>query len=423
MSFCITRNKRGSLEIEGRAVSYLAKRFGTPLFVVCEKHLRKKCREFKNLFSSYYPKVIVAYSYKTNYLPFICKIMKEEGYWAEVASSLELYIARKIGHSPQKIIFNGPAKTYPELLEAMKFNIGIINIDSLSELEKIIFLSKKYNFKTNIGIRINAQSLLKTRKWSKFGIDFENILEACKLIIKSKNLKYRGLQFHLGTQIKNIYLYKEMIKKVVYISKKIYEKYNLNTEFIDIGGGFPVETLIPMKTKIRKMPSIKKISCEICSTLKREISKTNIELPTLVLEPGRVLISSPIFLLLKVIATKKISKIGRVVITDGGLNILPESEYYKYEIIPDKIRGKKEITQVAGPLCMEEDLIGINRKLPSIHENDILVVLDAGGYSISLSWQFIKPRPAVILINSKRNVEIIRKPESFKDILTLDKFS
>lgn len=422
MGQCIIRNKKGHLQIEGKRISSLIKDFGTPLFIVCEKHLRKKYREFKHLFTSYYPKTIVSYSYKTNYLPFICKILKEERCWAEVTSSMELNIAKKIGQDFKKIIFNGPAKTDQELLEAIQSNIAILNVDSLNELKKIIFLSKKYNLKANIGFRVNVSPFLKTRKWSKFGIDIDDLFKACELTLNSKNLKYMGLHAHLGTQITTIEPYKKLIKQMVDISKKIHERYNLSTEFIDIGGGFPVENLPPLKNKVKKIPSIENFSNEICLTLKKEITKADMKLPTLILEPGRSLISSPVFLLLKVITTKEISKIGKIAIVDGGLNILPESEYYRYEIIPNIVKGKKELIQIAGPLCMEEDLIGINRKLPTVHEGDILVVLNAGSYSISLSWQFIKTRPAVVLIDRNKTIKVIRKSENIGNVLNLDCF-
>jgi diaminopimelate decarboxylase len=421
MAMCLTRNGRGYLQIEGIDVSFLSKNFGTPLFVICENHLRENYRNFRDLFLSYYPKTIIAYSYKTNYLPFICKIIKEVGSWAEVTSSLELNLARKIGHDPKKTIFNGPAKTYRELLEAMKFGVKIINIDSLSELKKIILLSKKYKLKSGIGLRLNIPFL--NQKWSKFGMDIEDVFEACKLIMQFKNLKYEGLHAHLGTQITTLQPYKKIIKLMVNVSEEIYKNYDLETKIFDIGGGFPVRDLLPLKIKNVNIPKVEDIARVIGSTFKKRIKKS-MKFPFLILEPGRIIVSSPIFLLLKVISVKTLNNIGKVVVVDGGLNILPEAEYFRYDIIPHLIRrGKREKIQIVGPLCMEEDVIGIDRTLPPIHEGDILVVLNAGGYSISLSWQFIKSRPAIILINSNKNIKLIRKAENFRDIFKLDLFT
>lgn len=409
------------LEIEGKNVLQLSKKFGTPLFVVCEEHLRENYKKFRDLFISHYPKTIVAYSYKTNYLPFICNVIKEEGGWAEVVSSLELNIAKKVHVDSKKIIFNGPVKTYQELLEAMKLGVRLINVDSLSELKKIILISKKYGLTANVGIRLNTSFF--GPGYNKFGVNEDDALKACELISKSKNLKYEGLHGHLGSQITTTKPYKKLIKYQISISEEIYRKYNLSTNFIDVGGGFPVRELSPSGTK--KIPKIEEFAEVICSTLKKGIAKTDVKPPFLVLEPGRAIVSSPIFLLLKVIATKITRNMGKIVFTDGGINILPLAEYFryfKYEITPNVIRGgKRERVQIAGPLCMEEDLIGIDRTLSSIKEGDILVVSNTGAYTISLSLQFIKPRPRVVAIDQENNVKVVRESESVEDILKLDK--
>lgn len=421
MTPCLTRDKKQMIEIEGKNVLYLSKKFGTPLFIICEQHLRESYKNFRNLFASHYPRTIVAYAYKANYLPFVCNVIKEEGGWAEVGSSLELDIAKRINVDPKTIIFNGPAKTYQELFEAMKLGVKIINIDSLSELKKIIFLSKKYNLTANIGIRVNTSFF--DSKWNKFGLSKKDILIACKTLTKMKRLKYVGLHAHLGTQLITTKPYKQLIKDLVNISEEIKRKYNLDTDFIDIGGGIPVRDLPPKGIKKYQIPSVEEFAKVICSTLKKEVAKSNMKLPFLVLEPGRIIVSSPIFLLLKVIATKRIQNAGKIIFTDGGLNILLESEYFEYDIIPSMIReGKKEKIQIAGPLCMQDDLIGTNRILPPIKEGDILVVVNAGGYSISLSWQFTKTKPAVVLIDCNNKVRLLRRPENIHDIFRLDLF-
>ena len=418
---CITRDKNQTLEIERKNVLELAEKFGTPLFIICERHLKESYRKLTTTFTSYYPKAIVAYAYKANYLPFICNVINKEGGWSEVASSFELNIAKRIGVNPKKIIFNGPAKTHDELLEAMKLGVRMINIDSLSELKKIVFLSKKYNLQANIGIRVNTSSL--DSRWDKFGLNEKDILTACEILTKMKKVKYTGLHAHLGTQMISPKPYQQLVRYLVNISEDIKKRYNLETRFIDIGGGIPVRGIPPVGIRKSKIPRIKEFAKVVCSTLKKEIIKTKMRPPFLVVEPGRIIVSSSIFLLLKIIATKRIQTIGKIVFTDGGLNILPESQYFEYDIIPAVIReGKREKLQIAGPLCMQDDLIGRNRILPPVKEGDILIVLNAGGYSLSLSWQFAKPRPAVVLIDCNNRVRLLRRQENVEDILRLDLF-
>jgi len=307
------------------------------------------------------------------------------------------------------------AKTFHELTKALKWGVGLINVDSLNELQKLMSLSKKHDFLAKVCIRVNVAFF--GQKWNKFGMTKKDAMRACKLLSKSENLKYVGLHAHLGTQVGSTRPYKRLIKYMVGVSKELKEKYGLITYFMNIGGGFSVPSLPPLHTK-HKISKPNEFAEAIATTLKTEIAKHGLELPYLVLEPGRILVSSPIVLLLKVIAIKSLQNVGKIILVDGGLNILPESEYYQYKIVPVVIRGSsKTRAQIAGPLCMQEDVIGRDRILSPIKQNDILAVLDAGGYSATLSWQFIKTKPAVVLIGSDDKTRLIRKAESTADAL------
>jgi diaminopimelate decarboxylase len=141
--------------------------------------------------------------------------------------------------------------------------------------------------------------------------------------------------------------------------------------------------------------------------------------PTLALEPGRALVGPTTLLATKVIATKQVSGI-KWVITDAGLNLIPEAELNRYRIVPTVMRkGKPERVNVAGPLCFHEDIIRYGTEMPPIQEGDILAILDVGAYSISLSWQFIKLRGGVCLLCDGK-YEIIRRHEIVEDVLRLD---
>jgi diaminopimelate decarboxylase len=120
-----------------------------------------------------------------------------------------------------------------------------------------------------------------------------------------------------------------------------------------------------------------------------------------------------------VIAAKQVSGI-KWVITDAGLNLIPEAELNRHRIVSAVVRrGKPERVNVAGPLCFHEDIIRCGIRMPPIREGDILAILDVGAYSISLSWQFIKLRGGVCLLCDGK-YETIRRPETIEDVLRLD---
>jgi diaminopimelate decarboxylase len=387
--------------IGDKNISFLVKKFGTPIFIFSEMELLRSYKQLKDCFSHYYPRVIIAYSFKTNYTPYICRVLKKIGAWAEVTSLLELRIAQKVGYD-SKIIFNGPCKTKEEIIEAIKLN-SIINVDSLSELEEIINLCKKYRLHSKIGLRV------KISPRSKFGLEKEELKLALSLISKTPQVSYTGLHAHLGTQVLSPLLYKKEILTLMNISKRIKES-GFSTQFIDIGGGFPLLSA-PKSNRIL----LKSIAKTVGNIVRKKCLQFNLGLPWLILEPGRALVGSSHYLISKVIRLKGVRR--KIAILDAGLNILPEAEEYKFEIFTSKLTHSKEEYCIAGPLCMEEDILRKRVRLPRLKEGDLIIIPNTGAYSISLSWQFIKLRPTVIAITSRGRVKIIRKKETIEDVL------
>jgi len=324
-----SRNDKGHLLIEGIDAIELSNRFGTPLYVVCEEKVRKNYRNFKKIFSEYYDKNIVAYSYKTNFLPAICTILKNEGAWAEIVSALELSIARKIHVNPSKIIFNGPCKSDEGLLEALRLGVSVINIDSLSELERLSSLVHKTGITANVGVRLH-NPFEKSNIPNRFGLDIKNAFTACKLIGKNQRMNYKGVHIHLGTQITNINSYIMIMKYAIDFMANIHSKLGLNTVFLNIGGGFPSnQKPLYAFDDPWPAPSLKEYASKICFTLEANYNKKN--LPYLVLEPGRAIVSSSTYLITKIMAIKSIDRACKWIILDSGLNIVPEAEYFYYK--------------------------------------------------------------------------------------------
>jgi diaminopimelate decarboxylase len=408
----------GRLQLERVDVQDLCESLGTPLFLISEGLLRDRFRQFRDEFQKRYSKVAVAYSYKTNYLPSICSVLDQEGAWAEVVSLLELSIAEMIGVNPQRIIFNGPAKANDGLLKAMELGVRVINVDSLSELKRVVSLVRDTDLRVNIGFRVSYPGRLPSR--NKFGITAEQILDGCRMISKEKRIHYTGLHTHIGTETTEIGKYEKAIELLTDLASSIHRRYGFETEIIDLGGGFAFREVVPYSHKGRwAPPSFSGYASGICSKLTLDLSDRLSKPPLLALEPGRALVGPTTLLATKVIATKEV--LGtKWVTTDAGLNLVPEAELNQHRIVPVVLRkGKMERVNVAGPLCIHEDIIRYCVEMPLIKEGDILAILDVGAYSISMSWQFIKLRGGVCLLCAGKP-EMIRRPETVEDVLRLD---
>ena len=153
--------------IEGVAVKDLLKEYGSPLFVISEKKIRSTMKEARQAFTTRYPKVQFAWSYKTNYLNAVCKVFHQEGSWAEVVSGFEYDKALNNGVDGKYIIFNGPDKTEEDLTKAINHE-SLIHIDHLEELYTIIRLSGEMQKRPRVAIRVNMDTGVHP-KWDRFG--------------------------------------------------------------------------------------------------------------------------------------------------------------------------------------------------------------------------------------------------------------
>ena len=224
--------------IDGVAVKNLIEKYDSPLFVISERTIRETYHDAKMSFTTRYPKVQFAWSYKTNYLSAICNIFHQEGSWAEVVSGFEYDKAIKNGVNGKNIIFNGPDKSKKDLELAIK-NESLIHIDNLDELYTIIQLSETSSKKPKLAIRVNMDVGIYP-VWDRFGFNYENgeAWNALNKILLNKNLVLVGLHCHIGTFMLDPNAYAVAAAKLSDLSNRIQQKYKHSIKYIDMGGGF-----------------------------------------------------------------------------------------------------------------------------------------------------------------------------------------
>jgi len=404
--------------IDGVAVKDIIKEYGSPVFVLSEKTLRKTFKDAKRAFTTRYPKVQFAWSYKTNYLSAVCNAFHQEGSWAEVVSGFEYDKAVGNGVPPQKIIFNGPDKTKKDLEKAIR-NKSLIHIDHLDEYYSILEIAEQIKLRPQVAIRINMDTGIYPM-WDRFGFNYENgqAWDALNKIMLSKKMDLVGLHCHIGTYMMTAEPYGVAATKLADLAVGLQQKYNHYVKYIDMGGGFASKNTLKgaYLPGADTNPSFDDYAEQITSALiNSNISPEH--LPYLFLETGRAMIDDAGYLLGTVIANKRGSAGKRSTILDIGVNILFTSFWYQHKITPaQEFSHHTENTMLYGPLCMNIDVIRENVELPLLNSGDHVVIHQVGAYNMTQWMQFITLRPNVIMISEKGEISVVRKGETMNSI-------
>ncbi|MBU6339703.1 MAG: alanine racemase [Rickettsiales bacterium] len=407
--------------IDGVTISELVKKFGSPLFVFSKETLQKKFREAKKAIGEIYPNFQFGWSYKTNYLNAICQVFHDEGAIAEVVSDFEYEKARALGIKGHNIIFNGPYKSKKILELAIKENAQI-HIDNFDEMMDIEEIAKSLNKQVKVGIRINFNAGIYP-SWSRFGFNLESgqAKAAIDFIIRSSNLKISGIHSHIGTFVTDANAYKRALEKTISFMHEVEKLSGYDLEFIDIGGGFASKN--HLKTSYQapeiNVPTINDYAKAIAKPLQSLLKRRNP--PKLILELGRHLVDEAGFLITSIVADKFLADSRRSYVLDAGVNLLYTSSWYKFKIeLEREVEGIAEPTILFGPLCMNIDVVDEAILLPRLQRFERLIISPVGAYNITQSMQFIQYRPAVVMIDEKSQVKIIRKAENLDYVNELE---
>ena len=388
--------------------------------------LRAQYQSFQNTFTASGIDTRIAYSYKTNYLPAICAVLHSEGALAEIVSGMEYNLARSLGVDGKDIVFNGPFKSTEELTRAISEQ-ALVNIDGFDELKAVSKIAKSLKKKARIGIRVNF--LFGANSWTKFGFNIENgdSNRALMMIAADKNLIFESLHNHSGTFHVDPKVYGRAATMLINEVKKA-RKLGLAPTTLDFGGGYPSENhLKPVYDVPDGKPLMGNFLKEFAEIILNKVIKNKNLFdgrPIVMFEPGRAVVDSCMRLFSTVVSSKEVPDEGRAIIIDAGVNILPIAYWFDFEIEASfngkkRRSGKVQPTTVFGPLCMQIDVIRDNIPLPPLEIGDIVSISNVGAYCVSQSMQFIRPRPAIVMLG-KNGPSLIRRAETWQDIFSLD---
>jgi len=388
-------------DIDGIDIHELTQKYGSPLFVFSQKNIENLYNTYYTAFSSRYPDVQFGWSYKTNYLNGICSIFHKLGSCAEVVSEFEYQKARALGIEGKDIIFNGPYKPYKDLKIAVEEGAKI-HIDNLFELEDLEKISDELGRTIPVAIRINMDTGIYPQ-WSRFGFNYESgeAFDAIKRIYAEGKLYLNGIHAHIGTFMLDANAYRMATTKIMQLKEQVESSFNASIEYIDLGGGFASKSNLKgiyQSTDVI-IPTADDYAEAITSTI-YELNRSE-TLPKLYLETGRALIDEAGYLLTSVHGYKRFPDGKKGYILDAGVNLLYTSTWYNFNIELDKrYEGDNEPSMLNGPLCMNIDIIEENIMLPPLNRGSILTLSPVGAYNYTQSMQFIRYKPAVVLIDN-----------------------
>ena len=414
-----TQAMRPLTHIDGVAVDDLVAAYGSPLFVFSEKVLVSRFRELHDVFALRYPKVRVAWSYKTNYLDGICRTFHREGAAAEVVSEFEMEKALHNGIAPERIHFNGPYKPESALDKALPAGV-MVHLDNFDELALAERVARRHGIRPKVAIRINLQADA-VPQWGRFGFNLESgqARDAVLRIVSGDHLELAGLHTHIGTFILDADPYRTAATKLARFANEIRARHGITLSFIDLGGGFASRNTLKEQYMPGEQaaPSFSSYADSILDGLS-ELDYPAQQMPTLVLETGRALVDEAGYLISTVQSNKRMGDGRRALVVDAGVNILFTAFWYKHDVVPaQEFGGTPEPTVIYGPLCMNIDVVRDTMLLPPVEVGDKMVFRNVGAYNVTQWMQFITYRPNVVMVGREGQHGLLRRREDLQVIL------
>jgi diaminopimelate decarboxylase len=464
-------SQNGNLTLEGVDLVELAERVGTPHYVFSEKKLRANANTMLSAFCQVHPNTNVTYASKALANLSALKIVREEGLGVEVNSGGELYKALQAGFTGDQIVFNGVSKTTTEITAAITANIKAINVDSLSELGRIITCAKESVQPANIALRVVPEIIgggmagLETgSKASKFGMIRSEIMTALEIVnAAAEHVHLKGFHAHIGSQVNELEAYQAEAAFMIQFLTEIQDQLPRPLEHINLGGGFPIsymseDSAAEAPDYLGETYTAALTNDDVAASLiapLRETFGADIEL---IVEPGRSIMADTAVLLTRVEASKDRDGVGWLYL-DAGYGIMMEAvfSWYFHMITANRAdEAETSLFRVFGPLCDSFDVFfdvsgeaaisSLLKKEPSLSQHkemfeevllhqpglkelpaatgvgDIIAILDVGAYNIDTQTQYCgRLQPAVSLIKTDGSVQEIRRGDTHDDLMTKDR--
>ena len=406
----------------------LAKRFGTPVYVYSADAIVERFRLFTGAFSG--RRHLVCYSVKANPALAILRLLAAEGAGFDIVSGGELErVLTADKRAAGRVVFSGVGKTAAELDLALRANIRIFNVESEGELELLAERAARRGTVAPFAFRVNPDVFADTHPYISTGLSEHKfgvaISSARALYAKgrqgagARSLRAAGVSVHIGSQIREAEPFGAAAGRVLDLVRRLRADGEASLRSIDLGGGLG----IPYTEEPGWHPQA--AAAAYAAALGRVLAASGEQNLELLLEPGRFLVAQAGALLTRVVYTKQNGS-KRFVVTDAGMNDLIRPSLYgaHHAIEPVTLPAKQaadERVDVVGPVCESGDFFARDRAMPPVKQGDLLAILDAGAYGMSLASNYnTRGRAAEVLVEGRR-ARLIRRRETAADLLKMEK--
>ena len=416
--------KENDLFIGNIKVVDIAKEFNTPCYVMDENLIRNNINEFKINIGD---ENRVVYAGKAFLNTHMVKIIKDEDIYLDVVSDGELYIANNSGFDMSKVLFHGSNKSYDEIKMGIELNVGRFVCDSIEEIKMIESISKEFDVKTKVFLRINPGIEAHTHEYiktacidSKFGInkDSKELLYSLREYKNNNNVEIVGFHCHIGSQIFSLEAFMEEVDELFNLISCVNDA-GIDIRELNLGGGFGIyytDEDVPIK-----------IGEQIKSILNRvefNCNRFNLTKPVLYVEPGRSIVGNAGITIYEIGSIKEIEGIRNYVSVNGGMtdNIRTSLYNAKYEcLIANKACDEKNYkATISGKCCESGDILVKDTFISKPNRGDILVVFSTGAYCHSMSNNYNKLRKLPIIFFYNDKLKLTTRRESLEDLVRLD---
>ena len=341
----------------------------------------------------------VHYSIKANYQKPLLEYIRSKGIGVDCVSGEEVSYAVEAGFEPSGIVFAGVGKTDEEIEIALKCGIGSFNCESLEELKILDEIAGAMGKVANVSVRINPDVDAHTHRFittglemDKFGIPKRDMDKAVAILKKASNLNFKGLHFHIGSQItdvENVFA-NECISANGIVS--YFEDAGLRVDNIDLGGGLGVDYNNPDGHPVPEF--------ELWFKTLRENLRCRKDQAVHV-EPGRSLVAQCASLLSRVIFVKEGERTNFMILDTGMNDLLRPALYQAYHKIENltAVSDELRLYDVVGPVCESTDVLATDRTLPLSSRGDMVAIRSVGAYGEVMSMGYNRRKAAVAVFS------------------------
>ena len=414
-----SKSKRYALHCEQIPLEKLATTYGTPLYVYSSTTIRNRFHAFDDAFAC--TPHLVCYSVKANSNLSLLRMLGKLGSGYDIVSGGELERVLAVDkRGSERVVFSGVGKTAEEMDLALRAGILMFNVESASEVDLLAQRASRLKKRARIAVRVNPDVFAETHPYistglrkHKFGVPIEEARSLYRTIARHRYLQPSGVSVHIGSQITSIGPFGDAMQRVAGFVRTLRADGH-KISHVDAGGGLGIQY---HESSLDSFPE--KVLAYAQSVL-TPLAKLGV---TILLEPGRAIIGPAGALLTRVLYHKQ-NDGKRFLIVDAAMNDLIRPSLYSahHEIVPVRTTSsrKKATYDVVGPICETGDFFARDRELPPVEEGDLLAILDAGAYGMSISSNYnTRSRPPEVLVDGK-SARLIRRRETVRDQLRIE---